>query len=53
MVVGSDFQRRRRSNDDSTPPRLVACTQSEVARTSRSAWSAVGRTIEIIAPRPG
>ena len=37
MVVGSDFQRRRRSNDDSTPPRLVACTQSAVARTSRSA----------------
>ena len=30
MVAGSDFQRRRRSNVDSTPPRLVACTQSAV-----------------------
>ena len=53
MVVGSDFQRRRRSNVDSTPPRLVACTHSAVERTSRSAWSAVGRTIEIIAAEAG
>ena len=28
MVAGSVFQRRRRSNVDSTPPRLVACTHS-------------------------
>ena len=53
MVAGSDFQRRRRSKVDSTPPRLVAWTHSAVARTSRSARSAVGSTIETMPPRPG
>ena len=53
IVAGSVFQRRRRSNVDSTPPRLVACTHSDVDRTRRSAATAEGRTIETMPPSPG
>ena len=40
IVAGSVFQRRRRSNVDSTPPSEVACTHSFVLWVSRSAASA-------------
>ena len=40
MVAASVFQRRRRSNVDSTLPSEVACTHSDVEWVSRSARSA-------------
>ena len=53
MVEASVFQRRRRSKVDSTLPRDVALTHSDVEWVSRSARSAPSTTIATIAPKPG
>ena len=52
-MSGSLACRRRRSSVDSTPPRLVACTQSRVRPASRSAAAAPpASSIATIAPKP-
>jgi NAD-dependent SIR2 family protein deacetylase len=53
-AVDSPDHRRRRSIDDSTPPRLVACTHSSVdSHTSSAACGSPRSSTDTIAPKPG